>query len=127
MVSTPAQRHRREDDEFLCWIEVSRATHTVARSTTVLENIPAERVTAQSLGRNGFRDGVVVEKTSSDSTTSRVFKNSLLKIGEICFGFNRLLWSIANSQRYYRAIDDLSMGWGLILGSVGATIKVYGI
>lgn len=115
-----------EDGEFLSRLASCGASFAVAHSATVLENIPEERVTARYLWRRGFRDGIVAAKAHSGPGSGGVLGNWLRGIGKICYGFNHLFWSVAKPQRFYRAIDDISMGSGLILGSGGASIKFYG-
>lgn len=114
-----------EDVEFLSRLAADGATFTVAHSATVLENIPPERVTARYLWRRGFRDGVVAAKAYPQSAISGMLTNSVRGAGKISYGLNHLFWSVTNSGRFYRAIDDISVGMGLILGSVGATIQFY--
>ena len=115
-----------EDGEFLSRLVASGATFTVAHSATVLENIPTERVTVRYLWRRGFRDGVVAAKAHSGQAGGGMLESWRRGIGKICYGLNHLFWSVAKPQRFYRAIDDLSMGSGLILGSGGLSIKFYG-
>ena len=115
-----------EDGDFLHRLAASGAGHAIARSALVLENIPPDRVTAAYLWRRGFRDGVVVAMAGPSNRVSGLLSNSLRGIGKIGYGLNHLVWSIASPGRFYRAIDDVSMGCGLILGSVGITSRFYG-
>jgi hypothetical protein len=101
-------------------------SHAVARSAFVLENIPSDRVTAQYLWRRGFRDGVVVAMSRPNNTYGGLCSNILLALRKIGYGSNHLVWSIATPERFYRAVDDLSLGWGIIFGSAGVTSKFYG-
>jgi succinoglycan biosynthesis protein ExoM len=115
-----------EDGDFLRRLAASGAKYTVAHSALVLENIPAERVSARYVWRSGFRDGVVVAMSLPSNTVGGVFSSIVLALRKFGYGLNHLIWSIATPWRFYRAVDDFSMGCGLILGSAGATIKFYG-
>lgn len=117
-----------EDGDFLRRLTDLGATHAVARSALVLENIPSDRVTARYLWRRGFRDGVVAAQLSSTgsgegaSTASNIWR----ALRKAAYGLNHLLWSVAKTERIYRAIDDLSLASGLLLGSFGFSCKFYG-
>jgi glycosyltransferase involved in cell wall biosynthesis len=114
-----------EDGDFLRRLANLGATHAVARSAFVLENIPSGRVTARYLWRRGFRDGVVVAMSRPNNTYGGLCSNILLALRKIGYGSNHLVWSIATPERFYRAVDDLSLGWGIIFGSAGVTSKFY--
>lgn len=114
-----------EDGEFLSRIAGKHLTHTIAHDAKVLENIPPDRVTVRYLWRSGYRDGVVASMKLAGNSTGKVLRSTVLGIGNICHGLNHLLWSAVNSRRFYRAVDDLSTGLGLIFGSVGSTIRFY--
>ena len=114
-----------EDGDFLRRLAASGAGHAVAPSALVLENIPPDRVTATYLWRRGYRDGVVMAMACSSRASGMLF--NLLRGGsKIVFGINHLVWSITDPARFYRAIDDISVGCGLFMGSAGGTIKFYG-
>lgn len=115
-----------EDGDFLRRLAASGARYTVAHSALVLENIPADRVTVRYVWRSGFRDGVVVANSRPIGTFGEVINNILLALRKFGYGFNHLIWSIATPERFYRAVDDFSMGCGLILGSAGFTSNFYG-
>jgi succinoglycan biosynthesis protein ExoM len=118
-----------EDGDFLRRLAAAGATHTVAHSARVLENIPPERVSAQYLWRRGFRDGVVAAQISSGGAgqgATHFTENILHALRKTGYGLNHLFWSISKPERIYRAIDDFSLASGLILGSFGASSKFYG-
>jgi succinoglycan biosynthesis protein ExoM len=117
-----------EDGDFLRRLANLGATHAVARSAFVLENIPSDRVTAKYLWRRGFRDGVVAAQLSSSGVGegARIAGNIWLALRKAAYGLNHLLWSVARTDRIYRAIDDLSLASGLLLGSFGFSCKFYG-
>lgn len=117
-----------EDGDFLRRLAASGARYAVAHSALVLENIPADRVTARYVWRSGFRDGVVAAQLSSSRTGegANVARNIWLALRKAAYGLNHLLWSILKPGRIYRAIDDFAMASGVLLGSFGFTCKFYG-
>lgn len=110
-----------EDGEFLRRLASSGAKHTVAHSALLMEHIPSERVTAQYLWRRGFRDGLVVSKSEYHKTAEVL----VLAGKKLCFGLNHLFWTVTKRDRMYRAIDDLSLACGLVVGTLGFSCKFY--
>lgn len=118
-----------EDGDFLRRLSASGASNAVAQGALVWENIPPERVTARYLWRRGFRDGVVAAQLGS-ADGQRMPRSSVDAVQtaakKVVYGINHLFWSMGDRQRLYRAVDDLSIAAGLIMGSLGLSCKFYG-
>lgn len=118
-----------EDGDFLSRLAEGGARGTVASSAIVYENVPRDRVTLKYLWRRGLRDGVVLSMMASSrigggtQLVRITFPKAALKL---LYGLNHLIWSLTDSDRLPRAIDDFAVATGLVIGSFNFSVDLYG-
>jgi succinoglycan biosynthesis protein ExoM len=118
-----------EDKEFLARLAAGGAVHTVARSATVKESVPASRMKSRYIWRRGLRDGVVLaeiislESTSRTGFVARIICRAAQKFG---YALNHLFWMVKSPWRFNNAMSDLAAVAGVLSRSLGIRIAFYG-
>lgn len=118
-----------EDEEFLKRLIAQGAAYAAANDAIVREFVPPSRLRRRYIWGTGLRDGMQFAQLAALQTRSPVVCSlrAVLHCGQkLGFGCNHLLWSVASPWRFHLAVRDFAAAAGVILGSMGMTVRFYG-